>query len=162
MDDIDLTLLSALQDDCKTSLAQLGELVGMSAPSVLERIRKLEAAGVITGYHAALDAKRAGLDVAAFIGVGINYPKNIDRFEEAIADVPEVLECHHITGGWSLLLKVRARDTSALEAVISRIRSIDGVDRTETMVVLSTSTEHGKLHLEAPKAPPPPPKKRRK
>ena len=113
----------------------------MSAPSVMERIRKLEQAGVITGYSAIVDARRVGLDVTAFIGVSLDYPSRIGAFERWVALEPRVLECHHVTGGPTLLLKVRCPNTEGLEDLISAMRSDLGVDRTETMVVLSTSAE---------------------
>ena len=147
LDDIDFRILSLLQDDCRTPLARLGEAVDLSAPAVLERIKKLEAAGVITGYHALLDARRLGLDITAFIGVIISHPNLITDFERRIVPVEDVLECHHVTGGWTLLLKVKTANTSSLERLISRIRSIEGVARTETMVVLSTHTERVQVPL---------------
>jgi Lrp/AsnC family transcriptional regulator, leucine-responsive regulatory protein len=149
LDEIDRRLLDELQGDCKLSLQALGEIVDLSAPAVLDRVRKLEQAGVITGYHAIIDGKRVGLDITAFIGVSINYPKDIDRFLEHLAAKPEVLECHHITGGHTLLLKIKTEDTASLEKLISSLRWIEGVTRTETMVVLSTATEHGKVPLPA-------------
>ncbi|MFW6052193.1 MAG: Lrp/AsnC family transcriptional regulator [Myxococcota bacterium] len=147
LDSIDLALLRELQADAKMSLNRLGERVGLSAPSVMERIRKLEQAGVITGYHARVDARRVGLDVAAFIGVSIHAPAAIGAFESWVQDEPEVQECHHVTGAHTLLLKVKARNTGALEQLIRRIRSIDGVARTETNVVLSTHTERMSVAL---------------
>ena len=110
-DSVDLQLIRALQADAKASLVKLGREVGMSAPSVMERIRKLEQAGVITGYSAIVDARRVGLDVTAFIGVSIDYPGRIDAFEQWVAEEPRVLECHHVTGGASLLLKVKCAST---------------------------------------------------
>jgi Lrp/AsnC family leucine-responsive transcriptional regulator len=141
LDAIDLQILSMLQEHCKTPLAKLGEQVGLSAPSVIERIKKLEDSGIITGYHATVDARRLGKDVTAFIGVSISHPKLIGRFEAEVAEMDDVLECHHITGEHSLLLKVKTDDTASLENLISTIRFIEGVSRTETMVVLSTHTE---------------------
>ncbi|HLH75369.1 MAG TPA: Lrp/AsnC family transcriptional regulator [Candidatus Binataceae bacterium] len=141
LDAIDLQILSMLQEHCKTPLAKLGEQVGLSAPSVIERIKKLEDSGIITGYHATVDARRLGKDVTAFIGVSISHPKLIGRFETTVAEMDDVLECHHVTGEHSLLLKVKTDDTAALESLISTIRFIEGVSRTETMVVLSTHTE---------------------
>jgi Lrp/AsnC family leucine-responsive transcriptional regulator len=141
LDAIDLQILSMLQEHCKTPLAKLGEQVGLSAPSVIERIKKLEDSGIITGYHATVDARRLGKDVTAFIGVSISHPKLIGRFESTVAEMDDVLECHHVTGEHSLLLKVKTDDTAALESLISTIRFIEGVSRTETMVVLSTHTE---------------------
>ena len=113
----------------------------MSAPSVMERIRKLEQAGVITGYSAIVDARRVGLDVTAFIGVAIDYPGRIGAFEQWVAEEPRVLECHHVTGSATLLLKVKCANTEGLEELIGAMRANLGVERTETMVVLSTSAE---------------------
>jgi Lrp/AsnC family transcriptional regulator, leucine-responsive regulatory protein len=161
-DAIDLCLLAALQADCKTSLGRLGERVGLSAPAVMERVRKLESAGLITGYHAALDGRRLGLDITAFVGVSINYPKDIDRFLAQVAKRPEVLECHHVTGEHTLLLKVKTNNTASLERVISDIRAVDGVTRTQTMVVLSTAAETQRVPLPEPApAEAAPPTKRR-
>lgn len=129
-------------------LAKIGAAVGLSAPSVVERIRKLEQGGVITGYRAVLDARRVGLDVTAFIGVSIRHPKLIDVFEREVKGLEDVLECHHVTGVHTLLIKVKTRNTATLEQLISRVRSIDGVERTETMVVLSTHTEHQQVPVE--------------
>jgi Lrp/AsnC family transcriptional regulator, leucine-responsive regulatory protein len=148
MDAIDLGLLRELQADAKMPLNQLGKRVGLSAPSVMERIRKLEQAGVITGYHARVDPRKVGLDIAAFIGVSITSPVAISEFEAWVHGEMEVLECHHVTGAHTLLLKVKARNTLALEQLISRIRSISGVERTETMVVLSTYTERAEVALD--------------
>jgi Lrp/AsnC family transcriptional regulator, leucine-responsive regulatory protein len=153
LDDIDLQLLMLLQEDCRTPLARLGGQVGLSAPAVLERIKKLEAANVITGYRAILDSRRVGLDITAFIGVLISHPNLIDDFEREVIDFDDVLECHHVTGEHTLLLKVKATNTSALEQLISRIRSIEGVGRTETMIVLSTHIERVQLAVR-PDGPP--------
>ena len=147
LDAIDRELLEVLQRDSKVPLAKLGEQVGLSAPSVLERVRKLEAAGVITGYHAAVDGRRVGLDITAFIGISINYPRDIDQFLGQIAEWPEVLECHHVTGGHTLLLKVKTRNTASLEHLISSLRRVECVTQTETMVVLSTATERARVPI---------------
>ena len=148
MDAVDRRLLALLQDDAKLSLATLGEAVDLAPSSVAERVKRLEGAGVIRGYHAVLDPQRVGLDLAAFIGVSLNYPKHIDAFERVALAMPEVQECHHVTGAHSLLLKVRARNTAAMERVLSKLRGIDGVMRTETMVVFSTRIERGRLPTE--------------
>jgi Lrp/AsnC family leucine-responsive transcriptional regulator len=155
LDEIDLRILEMLQDDCRTALARIGETVGLSAPAVLERIKKLEAAGIVTGYRAILDSRRLGLDITAFIGVIISHPSLIADFEQRVVALDDVLECHHVTGQHTLLLKVKTANTSSLERLISEIRSIEGVARTETMVVLSTHTERVQLALHAPEAPPP-------
>jgi Lrp/AsnC family leucine-responsive transcriptional regulator len=130
LDAIDLDILATLQEDCKIPLARIGDRVGLSAPSVIERIKKLEQAGV-----------------TAFIGVLIAQPPGIQDFEGTVSALEGVLECHHVTGGYTLLLKVKTQSTSALEKLISQIRCIPGVTRTETMVVLSTHTERSQVPL---------------
>ena len=162
LDDIDLHLLALMQEDCRTSLVRLGEQVGLSAPAVLERLKKLEATGVIKGYHAVLEGRRLGLDITAFIGVLISHPNLIGGFESRVVELDGVLECHHVTGQHTLLLKVKTENTSSLERLISQIRSIDGVARTETMVVLSTHTERVQLPLHPRAATPPPGRRTRR
>lgn len=160
LDAIDRALLDALQDDCKQPLAKLGERVGLSAPSVLERVRKLEQAGLITGYHAVVDPRLLGLDVGAFIGIGIDHPRSIARFEEAVLAMPEVLECHHVTGRHTLMIKVRTQNTESLHRLISALRELPGVARTDTMVVLETQLERQRLVLPAADARAPTPRRR--
>jgi Lrp/AsnC family leucine-responsive transcriptional regulator len=163
LDPVDRRLLSALQDDCTQSLTKLGEAVGLSAPSVLERVRKLEASGVVRGYHAVLDARLVGLDIAAFIGVGVDHPKHIASFEQAVLGMPAVLECHHVTGRHTLMLKVRTEDTASLHALISALRELPGVERTETMIVLETKLERQRIELPKPQGEEAkPPRRRRK
>ena len=149
LDGIDRQLLQELQHDSKRSLKDIGQQVGLSAPSVMERVRKLENAGIIKGYHALLDSRKVGLDISAFIGVSIASPKQLSAFEEWVDSIAQVMECHHVTGGHTLLLKVKTPNTEDLEGLISRIRSMDGVASTETMVVLSTHTERVEVALPA-------------
>ena len=141
LDEIDVQILALLQDHCKMPLAKIGQRVGLSAPAVIERIKKLEEGAVITGYSAMIDARKVGCDITAFIGVLTSHPRSIRDVEQQIEDRPEVLECHHVTGGYTLLLKVKTANTTTLEELISHLRSIEGVARTETMIVLSTHTE---------------------
>lgn len=141
LDDIDRQILSLMQENCRLPLAKIGEHVGLSAPSVMERVKKLEDGGIITAYRAVLNARLLGKDITAFIGVSTGHPHAIDDFEHEIEPLEDILECHHVTGGHTFIIKAKTRNTSSLEELISRIRSIEGVVRTETMVVLSTHTE---------------------
>ena len=129
LDATDLRILDLLQENCKRPLAAIGEKVGLSAPAVTERIHKLEQAGIVTGYVALLDARALGLDVTAFIGVAIGHPRAIDSFEREIEGLEDVLECHHVTGQHTLMLKVKTEST-------------------ETMVVLSTRAERPRIPLD--------------
>src|SRR5262249_14934687 len=111
----DHAILHLLQENCKQPLAAIGAKVGGSPPPVLERIHKLEEAGVICGYTALLDARRLGLDVTAFIGVSTERAGDVRHIETAVVAMDEVLECHHVTGAHTLMLKVKTRNTESLE-----------------------------------------------
>jgi Lrp/AsnC family leucine-responsive transcriptional regulator len=152
LDEIDRNILEVLQADCKVVLAKIGEQVGLSAPSIVERVRKLENEGFIRGYHARLDARRLGLDVTAFISVWTTHARAIKEFDAHLKDFEDVLECHHVTGDPTLLLKVKTRNTDSLERLISAVRSLPGVERTETNVVLSTLVERSGLGSKAVRA----------
>lgn len=150
LDDIDRQILALMQENCRLPLAKIGEHVGLSAPSVMERVKKLEDGGIITAYRAVVNARLLGKDITAFIGVSTGHPHAIDRFEHEIEMLDDVLECHHVTGSHTLILKAKTRNTSSLEELISRIRAIEGVVRTETMVVLSTHTERSQIPVIEP------------
>ena len=128
LDGIDRKLLSLLQDNAKLSQAELAKAVGLTAPSVNERIRKLERGGVIRGYVALLDERKLGHDITAFVEIFIEHPKFESGFIQAAGDMDEVLECHHITGEFSLLLKVRVKDMQAFrKLLIEKLNTVRGV-----------------------------------
>jgi Lrp/AsnC family leucine-responsive transcriptional regulator len=149
-DATDRAILELLQENCKQPIAAIGQKVGLSAPAVVERIHKLEEAGVVTGYVALVDARRLGKDVTAFIGVFTDQPRALGDLEHRLAVIDDVLECHHVTGDHTLLVKVKTENTESLELLIERIRGIESVARTETMVVLSTHVERPRIALDAP------------
>lgn len=160
MDAIDTHLLSLLQEDAKVSFAKMGEAVGLSAPAVLERVRKLESAGVIVAYRAILAAEPLGLGVGAFVGVAIEGLTAERAFREHIQGLAVVLEAHHVTGAWTLMLKVRTETNRDLERLLDDLRTQPGVTRTETMIILSTSVE--KTQFPVPQGGPPRPRTRKK
>jgi Lrp/AsnC family leucine-responsive transcriptional regulator len=137
-----------LQVQGRARLADIAEQVDLSAPAVMERVKKLEAGGVIKGYTAILDGKTVGKDITAFIGVSIGNQRDLDRFAAQMLHHADVLECHHVTGDESFILKVKARNTAALEKLLGEIRSLEGVTRTITKVVLSTAKESHVLELD--------------
>jgi len=147
LDSTDRAILELLQENCKQPFAGIGEKVGLSAPAVVERVHKLEEAGIVQGYRAVLDARKLGRDVTAFIGVSTERPGAIAAVESALGALDEVLECHHVTGSHTLMLKVKTRNTESLERLIDSVREVEGVTRTETMVVLSTHAERARIAL---------------
>ena len=149
LDGIDRKLLSLLQDNAKLSQAELAKAVGLTAPSVNERIHKLERGGVIRGYVALLDERKLGHDITAFVEIFIEHPKFESSFIEAVGDLDEVLECHHITGEFSLLLKVRVRDMQAFrKLLIEKLNTVRGVRQTRTLIVLATSKEQRRIKID--------------
>jgi Lrp/AsnC family leucine-responsive transcriptional regulator len=149
LDVIDRKILGLLQDNAKMPQAEVAREVGLTAPSVNERIRKLERAGYIRGYVAVLDEKKLGQDITAFVEVFVEHPKFEESFIEAVSAHDEVLECHHITGEFSLLLKVRVADMTAFRRLlIEKLNSLAGVRQTRTVMVLATAKEGRRLKLD--------------
>src|SRR4051794_27157496 len=107
MDNADLHIVDQLQRNARTTQSELAKAVGLSQPAVADRIRKLEERGVITGYAARVDAAALGVDITAFIGVGIEHPKFFENFTRKVQALSEVLECHRVAGEESYLLKVK-------------------------------------------------------
>ena len=146
----DAHILEILQRNCKTPLAEIAEKVGLSVPAVSERVRKLEARGVIRRYAALLDPRQLGSNITAFIHVLLEHPRYERGFTETVKAIPQVLECHHTVGQYSYLLKVKTTDTQALEELLSeQIKSAEGVAQTMTVVALSTSKEETALPVPA-------------
>src|SRR4051794_2867963 len=141
MDEVDTKLLAALRDNGRASWAELGRLVGKSAPSVQERVRRLEEHGVITGYHASVAPQAVSMGMAALIGVHLSDNSDQDAVATALAGLPEIEDCWFVAGEETFQLKVRAEDVAALERILARLRGVRGIARTRTTVVLSTKWE---------------------
>ncbi len=150
LDEIDLTLLRILQEEGRTRRNDLAEAVGLSLPSVSERLRKLEEARIITGYHATVDHKRLGNDITTFIIVTVDSSRHYNNFLEHARALDEIMECHAITGDGTHLLKVRTCNTASLEKLLARIQTWTGVVRTHTQLVLSTSKETARIKFFLP------------
>jgi Lrp/AsnC family leucine-responsive transcriptional regulator len=151
LDDIDRRLLALLQDDDRLALAQLSKSVGAPASTVNDRIKRLMRQGLIAGFQARLSPDALGLNLLAFMMVGWSNPKVEPAFLKKMKASPVVLECHHVTGSWNYLLKVRVRTTRDLEQFLAEtVKAVEGVERTETLIVLSSAKETWKL--DVPKA----------
>jgi Lrp/AsnC family leucine-responsive transcriptional regulator len=142
MDDIDCKIIAHLQQNARDSYAGIAAAVGLSVSAVNERLKKLEASGIITGWSITTDPEKLGRPTLAFVSVALEGAKHDAGFVAAMAALPDVLECHHVTGAWSYLLKVRVATNSALERVIvERIKRVPGVARTETVIALSSAKD---------------------
>jgi Lrp/AsnC family leucine-responsive transcriptional regulator len=145
----DLKILAVLQRDGRRPYAELGAEVGMSGPSAHERVKKLEARGVITGYVALVDPASVGLGILAFSWITQAPGTAATDLTEDFGAIPEIEECHHIAGEADYLLKVRARDTRDLERILREVQATRHVFTTETDVVFSSGFERRPIRLPA-------------
>lgn len=142
LDDRDQKILALVQRDAKLPQAEVARRVGLSTAAVNERLRKLENAGVIRRYVAVVDPRSVGMSITAFVEVFIEHPRHEAVFIERLLEMDEVLECHHVTGEFSLLLKVRVRDMDGLQQLLlHQLNAQEGVRQTRTVMVLSTVKE---------------------
>jgi len=152
MDSTDERLVTLLQQNGRATQADLAKEIGLSQPATYGRIKRLEEAGVILGYVARVDAQKLGKDVTAFVGVSIEHPKYFDGFARKVLAMPEVLEAHRVAGQDSYILKVRTSNTKTLDSLlVETLRTISGVTRTHTTIVLSSIKEETYVSPEVPK-----------
>ena len=144
LDEVGWQLLSILQEEARVSYAELGRQVGLSLPAVAERVRRMEEAGIIRGYRAEVDLSQINLSVMAFIRISIGgeqYPALISLAR----DLSEVVECHHLTGEDSFILKVVATSIPHLESLITRLSTFG---QTATSIVLSSPVTRKQINRD--------------
>jgi Lrp/AsnC family leucine-responsive transcriptional regulator len=141
VDAVDRQLLDALRANARATYAELARIVGLSAPAVHERVGKLEAAGVITGYHAAIAPESLGYAMNALVGIFMSDGADSDQVAAQLAALPAVEHCWFVAGEETFVVKVRVPDVHGLEAAIRALNGMRGVARTRTSVVLSTKFE---------------------
>ena len=140
LDQLDWRLLEALQENARLTYAELGRRVSLSPPAVAERVRQLEESGVITGYRAQLDLPRLGLEMLAIVRVVVATGPESEGLGRRMKEVPEVLECHRVTGSDSHVMKIAVRSVRHLEELLDRIMPRTG--DTITSIVLSTPVQN--------------------
>lgn len=141
MDDLDLKILRLLQRNGRIKRSALAEQIGLSIPSVSERLNKLEENGTIEGYYTKLNRKRFGYDLMAFIVVVMESSKHYKELKTNIDKIPQILECYSVLGEGSHILKAVVKDSASLEKLLAQIQSWPGVTRTITSFILSTIKE---------------------
>jgi Lrp/AsnC family leucine-responsive transcriptional regulator len=141
MDAIDRQLVEALRENGRSSWAELGRVVGLSGPSVQERVRRLEERGVVLGYRAVVAPERIGLGTSALVGLYQRDDVETDDIVEGVRAIGAVEDCWFVAGDQEVVVKVRVADVSRLEEVVASLRRVNGVVRTRTTVVLSTRWE---------------------
>ncbi|HRF59671.1 MAG TPA: Lrp/AsnC family transcriptional regulator [Fimbriimonadaceae bacterium] len=151
LDEVDVNILRLLMEDGRITNADIARKVGLSAPSVLQRVRKLEDLGVIRGYTVVVDPATLGysLTVMAQISLALHQEQPIDRFVRAVQEIPEVQACYHVSGEFDYLLKIVVQDMKSYEALIKdRLSKIKGIGKIHSCFVLATAKEVHSLPLE--------------
>lgn len=141
LDPIDRKILELLQANSNITNAQLSQEIGLSAAPTLERVKKLETAGVIRSYHAVVDPASVGLGVSTFVMATLkgHNKENIAKFMSAIAEIKEIVECHHVTGQADFILKIVCSDIPSYQnLMLEKVTNIEVVDNLQSMVILST------------------------
>jgi DNA-binding Lrp family transcriptional regulator len=156
IDDIDRAILRELQADGRLTNLDLSRRIDLSPPATHARVRRLERTGLIRGYVAIVDRESAGFDLLCFVSVGmqVHQYQHIERFRARIREMPEVLECHHLTGEYDYLLKVALRNRRELERfAVEKLTPIPGVARIHTSLVLTEVKATTALPLDPPSPP---------
>ncbi len=150
IEQLDRRILSRLAGDARVSWAELAQELGLSAPAIGERVKRLKEKGLLLGFHARLAAPALGLGLTAFVAVTLTHPRNRESFLKVVRQREEILEAHHMAGDDDFLLKVLCRDTAHLETLLTSVlKSIAGVQRTRTSIVLGTAKEFTALRPPA-------------
>jgi Lrp/AsnC family transcriptional regulator, leucine-responsive regulatory protein len=148
IDEIDVQILKILQENARTTQSEIAKTVGLAPSAVMERVRKLEGKGYIREYVASVDPHVANRPLLAFVAVRTNEYGPEQPSAQALAQLPEVLEIHHVAGEDCFLLKVRARDAEHLGQMLRRqIASVPGVTSTRTTIVLETVKETSRIPI---------------
>jgi DNA-binding Lrp family transcriptional regulator len=150
MDNIDRKILRMLQENSKITNSYLSKQIGLSPAPTLERVRKLEKKGIISGYHAQLNLSKIGLGISTFVLVSLkeHNKKNINIFLDKINKVKNVIECHHITGTGDFILKVVSENIASYQKLmLDKISEIEATDSLQSMVILSTFKDNKVMPL---------------
>ena len=146
-DNIDIEILKILQKDGRSSASDISKSLDLSVPAISERIKKLTEKGIIERFSAILNHKKAGLDLTAYVFIVSEHSDHYDKFVDNANKCEAVMECHSITGSGSHILKVRVKNSQALEDLLYDIQNWPGVSRTQSNLVLSSYKEETSIDL---------------
>ena len=138
MDSIDKQIIRLLQKNARSSISEISAQVNLSIPATSDRIRKIESAGIITQYTAIVNPSAVNRKLTALMFISLEKPRFSDQFVSFVNTQDEILECHYLTGDFDYLMKIVTESTETLEALLRRVKSIPGVQKTQTIVTLCT------------------------
>ncbi|ADK15165.1 MULTISPECIES: Lrp/AsnC family transcriptional regulator [Clostridium] len=138
MDAIDVNILKLLKENSRISASEISSKINLSIPAVSDRLKKLDASGVIEKYTIIISNKKMNKNITVIMFISLKNPNFTDKFVEFIQNENEIIECHYLTGDFDYALKIVTEDTETLEKILNEIKLIKGVLRTKTIVTLST------------------------
>jgi Lrp/AsnC family leucine-responsive transcriptional regulator len=151
LDETDIKILEIIQGDGRITNTKLASMIGISQPAMLERVRRLESAGVISGYTALLDRDKIGLEIMVFVAVSLalHQLSSVDKIKKKIVSFPEVLECYQVSGDDDFILKVALENiNSYMDFVMNKLSKIEGIRKVKSSFVLSTVKSTNNYSLE--------------
>ena len=146
IDNVDLKIISLLNNDAKTPYTEIAKKVFVSSGTVHVRMRKLEDLGVVKSATLNIDFSKLGYDISAFLGIYLEKSSLYDTVIEKLKDISEVINAYYTTGNYSIFAKIICKDTNHLREVLNKIQLVEGIDRTETLIVLEESINRP-IHL---------------
>lgn len=138
MDIIDIQIIELLQKNARISISEISQTVNLSVSAVSERLRKLENSGYIKQYTTILDSEKLHKDLTVIMFVSLERSHFSDKFQEFIEREPEIIECHYLAGSYDYSLKIVTKNTLSLQNIMNNLRSLPGIRKTQTNVILST------------------------
>lgn len=139
IDNVDLKIISLLNDDAKTPYTEIAKKVFVSSGTVHVRMRKLEDMGIVKSATLNIDFSKLGYDISAFLGIYLEKSSLYDNVIERLKEISEVINAYYTTGNYSIFAKIICKDTNHLRTVLDNIQKVEGIDRTETLIVLEES-----------------------
>ncbi len=147
MDELDIAILRLLKDNAKITASEISNQINLSASAVGERLRKLEKSGVIKQYTTILDPCILKKDLTALMFISLERPQVSEGFLKYVQVEEEIMDCFYLAGDYDYLIKIATENTSSLERLLNRIKSIPGIIKTNTIVVLATEKESYSVHI---------------
>ncbi|MBL4716486.1 MAG: Lrp/AsnC family transcriptional regulator [Bacteroidia bacterium] len=151
LDKIDLTILKILQEDGRITNLQLSTEIGLSPAPTLERVKKLEQGGYIKSYHATVNEKKLNLGIKAFTLIRLSHHKSsaINDFVASLREIDEIIECHHVTGGFDFILKIMVKDIEAYQRfVLHKLSMVEEISQMQTLIILDTDKDSKAVPLD--------------
>jgi Transcriptional regulators len=138
MDSLDIKILKLLKNNARVTASEISSKINLSVPAVSDRLRKLDASGVIEKYTVIINAKKLNRNLTVIMFISLESPKYTNNFLDAIQKDDEIIECHYLAGDYDYSLKIITQNTETLEKILNKIKGMNGIIKTKTTVTLST------------------------